>query len=1699
MANEQYIKLPDGSLGKFPGDMPDAQIHQLISRDFPDAFKAPTPPEVNRAIASVPRPPDAIMQTRRMSILDSLQDESQQPVANQARSMVHGQVVQPKQVGREAQMPLVGDVFGLSGYPEAVAGVEGLADVKNRKDFYHSAAQAGGGAFQAAGPFMMAAGTAAPRLAGLAFGGSIAGGKIGEQVPKWFNGSPEAQEFGGFLGSVMGGSVAGVSEFYRGRYRALVDKAKADMRANRQFGTTVDEGQLQQAAEAKVQKDIAQGNSLPELGKEGAHLMVRAAQAAAFAHPAEESASHFGVDATSSPQTGSASHTPVPPSDIIQSTPEAQTRPVTPVERIKNLTSPPESDIMGLKGEGKVFTPKDLRKVVKPVPKLGTQQDRDLYIPPDTGKPSEALAQAAQRARGLDAVNHVSERLEADEKARKAQRLQDAINEAAAAKAAKGSAVGGVAEGTAQTVQPHEPAPATATAKGSGEPVRPAEVSEVTWRNISPEAKQKLVDKYAVKPVAEKPVSIPSKEEVAQTSERLGSRKALIPTVAEFDDAVKALLRKSPNMAEGTAKRMVADRFRKERGSLSFEPSGEGGPEDIKARREKKINDWVDRLRHPDTPPEELDRIMKNLKAYGLDHDEIIRRVSGAEGFAEKPKQRTPAEDRQDRYQERLDAATERFREFMKREPNEHEQYKLQTQAWNQELKQVDKIVGEHINAAVNFHLTDNIKHAHSALDAFEQLKNLGLPDEEIMDRIHQHPKWQNLDRETKEQIGEALDDASTGYYRSLETGKEHHIESEADASLEERAGDPSDFITQNIDKIDKFFADYQKEGETNYPGADRPSDAELNDIRATSKSTEEYLARRQAVEEGRNKGASEIGGVKSPDIEELERMYGLKDERGSLSFRRKRAPVQPNLRSSLRELSDKIDAAMKAHPPDDHRMKFAERLDKTVTEGWDKVQMSMGRLTAQASALHDWYMRPPTMSGFRSALGRFSGALNRSAAELFDFTRLLKDKLPNKRSREAITNWIQAGGDDKILADRAQRSKGSLRAGYEAARTLTQDQLVYAKMAQDYFDIQLKNAIKAGLLQNGIDNYVPQVWKKADQAAASTWFSSLGRSGVLKPDFNAARHRILDSYFEGEQKGFVPQDKDIGHLITSWTKAMNQAVASKNFIRDLTDSLAADGKPVIAPFGSGKAIDSGISTEGNEAYLIYPKGRPEEYENYRSLDHPAMTKWKWVAKDDFGNPIFMKGDMGVHPDHFKQLDNIINRGKWAAAHPVQSSILKGQAFFKATLLSMSPFHQIQEGTHALFHKVNPFSPPALDLYHPTMTKLLDNGLVIGNHDPIAAFDEGLNMKGGLVGMVPGLGGMMQKYSEYLFQDYIPRLKGKMAMEAYERNIHRYSKRIAAGDITTDQIAELTANQANAAFGELNYMMIGRSAQTQAYMRMGFLAPDFLEARARFAGQALRPYGREQQAALIRGAVGLYAMGRILNQLLDDNPHWDKPFSLVVHGYEYKMRSLPGDIWNMLTEPRSFLLHRLNPISVKPLAELGTGKDDFGRRRTLGEWAIDTVRGNAPIPTQGLFKSGTRDIAGGLWSMVGVSRAKYRSKAAAMAHGFAVDSVPADVTSHHIMEMVRDIDDGSFDSNKVSDYIQHGQMNPNDVMKAIKLARLPEIYRDFKGLTAEQKAKVWAVATPFEKAQIRLQMSGDIDTSNLLPEQRQEFRDSMEQ
>jgi hypothetical protein len=88
------------------------------------------------------------------------------------------------------------------------------------------------------------------------------------------------------------------------------------------------------------------------------------------------------------------------------------------------------------------------------------------------------------------------------------------------------------------------------------------------------------------------------------------------------------------------------------------------------------------------------------------------------------------------------------------------------------------------------------------------------------------------------------------------------------------------------------------------------------------------------------------------------------------------------------------------------------------------------------------------------------------------------------------------------------------------------------------------------------------------------------------KPSFT--KQRVLPTYFDAEQLGFTPKDKDVGYLTAIHERSFREALAARAYIRALMDGKAADDKPlVITSWASAKELPAreGPHTVGSDHY----------------------------------------------------------------------------------------------------------------------------------------------------------------------------------------------------------------------------------------------------------------------------------------------------------------------------------------------------------------------------------------------------------------------------------------------------------------------------------------------------------------------------------
>jgi len=776
-------------------------------------------------------------------------------------------------------------------------------------------------------------------------------------------------------------------------------------------------------------------------------------------------------------------------------------------------------------------------------------------------------------------------------------------------------------------------------------------------------------------------------------------------------------------------------------------------------------------------------------------------------------------------------------------------------------------------------------------------------------------------------------------------------------------------------------------------------------------------------------------------------------------------------------------------------RVKQAVKIADTVQSGKDVLINGLNKLKLVGETLYNDIKsgelgKPKEVSDFAKAREEYVGSYQISNFEAKKFGATIRKEIPDALKREAIVNYIQADGDPGLLKRQFEQSTlntatTKYAAGYKAAMELKGNERVFADNVRNYFDSKLQQGIESGLLEQGLTDYVNQIWEKENPVTSK--LKSDIAYGRLQPNPSLIRKRLLEDYFMGEQLGFKPRSKDIGYLLTAYDQAMNKAIASRAFIKSLSDAKAGDGRPVVGVSGAGKQIEGAIDEKS--PYLIRPKVKGDDLADYKVVDHPALRKWKWVGSDESGNPMLMQGDLLVHLESFTDLNNMLKTSA-VRQNPIGRAALKTVATLKGTLLSLSGFHQTQVGLHAVFHGVNPFNTPKIDFSNPFHEAMAKHGLIVADYKNMELFHEGIT-SGGLIGKIPGLGPLTQKYTDWLFTDYIPRLKMKMAQEAYNRNVARYGDKFS-----DDQIKSITADQANAAFGELNYAKMGRNPTTQDALRLMLLAPDFFEARARFVGQALRPYAgvpellksptmnEQGMAAILRGGLGLYVGARIVNGLLNDgDTHTDKPFSVVIKDREFSLRSIPGDVYHLINDPRSFVFHRLNPTITQPLIKAMLRRDDLGHYLTAEDWVKDFFLSHTPIPGQGLAK-GQKTIWESLLGSIGVSAFKYRTdfERALMEESskFSVTTLSREdrernkIISRYVDDLQSSIKSGDntkFNEamNGIEKDIGSGKLYMEDATKITDYATSDRIGRYLKSLPVERILPLWKKASSDEQ------------------------------
>lgn len=641
-------------------------------------------------------------------------------------------------------------------------------------------------------------------------------------------------------------------------------------------------------------------------------------------------------------------------------------------------------------------------------------------------------------------------------------------------------------------------------------------------------------------------------------------------------------------------------------------------------------------------------------------------------------------------------------------------------------------------------------------------------------------------------------------------------------------------------------------------------------------------------------------------------------------------------------------------------RFNLARRLADEFNRGKDNFNKAADRVTSMWRAFWAQYKAPPIDDNFRSLMKDWFDQKQWTGLETGKWVEEIRQAIPQADRRRAVSVWLDAQGDMNLLRAQADLVPPRFKRIWETALTLTSKEQAAARRISLDFEQKLSDSMNMGVIEKGRAEYgVPQIWEvvpkhegefdpfKKKQSARRT----TAKLDPRAPFF--ALQRTHPTYFDGIMAGGVPKSLDVGDLVAVYNLDFHNSLADRAVIKSMKDAKTKEGDPLVMISG-GVRIEPGAN--GGRTYFVDSNRRPKDAVTkdgrpYVTVDHWALRDWQFKSVDGAGNPILLSGEFLVHPDHAPFLKNEL--GKSWLRDPEGGGkyfrwLLDSGAYLKASKLAVGTFHMFTLGEHLAFHAVSGMpTAKRLGLLNPSirgvefdpaknqnLAKLMRHGMNLGLEGPRELFEEGLLSHGGLWGHVPGLGDVMSKASAFCFQRYLPALKVRFGDVVLDANRKRYAKDIAAGKITDDQICEITARQANAAFGAQHWKLMGTNKTLLDVNRLLFLAPDFLLSRAKVVAQATKPYNREQTLFLLAQGGLVYLASRMLNQLLDGDPHWEpeNAMRVVYKGRSYAARFIAQDVIHLIEQPVEFAGGRLSPWTRTGI-EAVTGRDMWSGAR----------------------------------------------------------------------------------------------------------------------------------------------------------------------
>lgn len=456
--------------------------------------------------------------------------------------------------------------------------------------------------------------------------------------------------------------------------------------------------------------------------------------------------------------------------------------------------------------------------------------------------------------------------------------------------------------------------------------------------------------------------------------------------------------------------------------------------------------------------------------------------------------------------------------------------------------------------------------------------------------------------------------------------------------------------------------------------------------------------------------------------------------------------------------------------------------------------------------------------------------------------------------------------------------------------------------------------------------------------------------------------------------------------------------------------------------------------------------------------------------------------------DHSLIRDNVVGRAAlWASGKAKQS------------LLSISPFHAqtiFLRGVQKGFKPGEIWNPPEIDSPN---APIRDNpsvggvktGLVLSGAGEYSKAAEGSAESLPAYQKVPGIGPALKAFSDAsnrMFEVWIPRLKAM----TWKKTVA--GLREQHPDWSDQQVWKTASDEANATFGGINWRQLGISKTWQDSLRLLMLAPDFTGSHILLGKTALEGGGSVVSQGLMRIAAYNMLAAQATNLLVSHKLHLDHPFGVVSPDEKkvYSVRTMPADIFHLMSDPRGFAANRMNPLTVRTAVEFATGKNDQGKMVDGQQQMLDLFRNVIPMSAQnfvgmavpGITRGQKPSLTEAIARVPGLSISNDATRAERLAGQFASSHAqdgpvdPDRLAKHQAaIQFEEELAAKTKTTEDLNKAVEAGQFAPADakaIITAVKTAanvppQFMQLYLRANKLPMKNLLAVWDSATPTEQ------------------------------